>query len=378
VISASIFAALAGLSFALNLWQWLAGRFFPIWQNTISAHPEFLPPLSILKPLKGCDAETRRCLESWFTQSYPGELQLLFGVASPDDPVCELLRELISAHPQTRAELVCTQPILGPNAKVSSLCHLAKHAAYDHLVVSDADVAIGPNFFPELVAPLHEKSVGVVNCFYIQATAHTLPMRLEAIAGNTDFWTHVLQAVSLKPMDFALGAVMAMRRSDLQSIGGFESLLDFLADDFELGRRFAQNGKQLKLSNIPVECRSASYNLREVWEHQVRWARTIRVCRPVGYFFSILGNGTLWPLLALFTAPNGKPIFVAMLLARMLAAVSNDARFTRRCKWWVAALTPLQDIGQALLWFVSFLGNKVVWRGETFRVHKSGKLTRLA
>jgi len=102
------------------------------------------------------------------------------------------------------------------------------------------------------------------------------------------------------------------------------------------------------------------------------------VCRPVGYFFSILGNGTLWPLLALFTAPNGKPIFVAMLLARMLAAVSNDARFTRRCKWWVAALTPLQDIGQALLWFVSFLGNKVVWRGETFRVHKSGKLTRLA
>lgn len=377
MISASIFAALAGLSFALNLWQWFAGRSFPIWQKRITGTPRFLPSLSILKPLKGCDAETRSCLESWFTQEYPAEVQLLFGVASADDPVCEVVHDLIAKHPE-RAELIITQPILGTNAKVSSLCHLAKHAAHDHLIVSDADVAIEPHFFPELVAPLDEKTVGTVNCFYIQATVQTLPMRMEAVAGNADFWTHVLQAVGLKPMDFALGAVMALRKTDLQSAGGFEALLEFLADDYELGRRVAAEGKQLALCRIPVECRSAAYNFREAWEHQVRWARTIRVCRPVGYFFSILGNGTLWPLLAFFAAPAGKFIFAAMIFARMLVAVSSYARLTRRFEWWVAPLTPLQDIGQAIVWFVSFLGNQVVWRGERYRVHGSGKLTRMA
>ena len=180
-------------------------------------------------------------------------------------------------------------------------------------------------------------------------------------------------------MDFALGAVMAMRKRDLEAVGGFEALLDYLADDYELGNRVAAKGQRLVISTVPVECRSEAYGWREVWEHQVRWGRTIRVCRPVAYFFSILGNGTVWPLFALLGAGvNGRLVFGTMLVVRMLAAVSNYARLTRRCEWCVALVTPLQDIGQGLVWIVSFLGNKVIWRGESYRVHGSGKLTRLA
>ena len=377
MILSSVLAALAGLSFALGVWQWLVGRRFPI--RTIQHKAgDFHPAISILKPLKGCDAETEACLESWFRQEYPGEIQLLFGVTSPDDPVCGLVRRLISKYPKRETELVIASPVLGTNAKVSTLCYLATKARHEHLVVSDADVFIPTYFLPTLVQGLAQKSVGIVNCLYIQAGTKTLPMRIEAVAGNADFWTHVLQAATLKPMDFALGAVMALRKEDLAGIGGFEVLLNYLADDFELGRRIASKGKSLEICTTPVECRAEQYGWKQMWQHQVRWGRTIRVCRPVAYFFSILGNGTVWPLLALTTASSvGKIILLSMLALRMLGAVSNYARLTGRREWWVAWVTPLQDIGQAAVWFVSFPGNKIVWRGEHYRVNTKGELRKL-
>ncbi|HVK59352.1 MAG TPA: glycosyltransferase, partial [Candidatus Kapabacteria bacterium] len=315
----------------------------------------------------------------WFAQEYSGEVELLFGVASEDDPVCDVVRQLMAKYPQRQAELILATPSLGANSKVSKLSYLFRKAKFDHLILSDADVFIPPRFFPDLIQGLRDEKNGIVNCFYIQAATQTLPMRFEAVAGNADFWTHVLQATGLKPMDFALGAVMALRKGDLEQIGGFESLVDFLADDYELGNRIAGTGKKLLLSTTPVECRSEAYGWKDMWQHQVRWGRTIRVCRPVAYFFSILGNGTVWPLLAFFTAgPMGRWLFGSMFAARMLAAVSNYARLTKRWEWWVAPITPLQDIGQLFVWIVSFLGNVVVWRGERFRVHSSGKLTRLA
>jgi ceramide glucosyltransferase len=373
----AILAGLAGVSFAMGVWQWVAGRRFPIWER--HGDKGFSPAISVLKPLKGCDAETRSCLESWFAQKYSGEVELLFGVASADDPVCEVVRGLMAKFPERKAELVIAHPVQGANAKVSTLCYLGKKARHEVLVVSDADVFVRGDFFPELVSGLRSESVGIVNCFYIQAGAETLPKRMEAVAGNADFWTHVLQAVTLKPMDFALGAVMAMRRRDLEAIGGFEPLLDYLADDYELGKRVASAGKELKICSVPVECRSEAYGWKEAWEHQVRWGRTIRVCRPVAYFFSILGNSTLWPLLALLcSGTTGRIVFSGLLGARMLVAVSNYARLTGERPWWIAPVALLQDIGQVCVWIVSFLGNRIVWRGERFRVHRSGKLTPLA
>jgi len=374
----SILAGLAGISFALGVWQWVAGRRFPIWKREAEGKAFFLA-VSVLKPLKGCDAETGACLESWFAQEYGGEVELLFGVASADDPVCALVRGLMAKYPKRKAELIIADSVLGANAKVSTLCYLSRKARHEILVVSDADVSIGYDFLPEVIGGLRRESVGIVNCFYIQAGVETLPMRMEAVAGNADFWTHVLQAVMLKPMNFALGAVMALRQQELKAIGGFEELLEYLADDYELGNRVARMGKELTLCALPVECRSEAYGWKEAWEHQVRWGRTIRVCRPVAYFFSILGNGTLWPLLAMLSSgTTGRFVCAGMLCARMLAAVSNYGRLTHQRPWWVAPVTLLQDIGQACVWIVSFLGNKIVWRGERFRVHGSGKLTRLA
>ncbi|MEO6182472.1 MAG: glycosyltransferase, partial [Verrucomicrobiota bacterium] len=272
---------LAVLSCGLVLWQWLAALRFPLHQRV--AEKQFFPPVTLLKPLKDCDAETKRCLQSWFAQDYDGPVQILFGVASQDDPVCELVRQLHSENPQVEAALIVCAESLGPNAKISTLIQLEKIARHEVVVISDADVCVSQDFLANAVQPLADEKVGLVNCFYRLANPSTIAMHWEAIAINADFWSQVLQSQTLKPLDFALGAAMATRRAQLKQIGGFESLVDFLADDYQLGNKIARTGKQIVLSPVVVECWEAPMNWKRVWVHQLRWARTIRVCQPAPF-----------------------------------------------------------------------------------------------
>src|SRR5262249_27245117 len=134
---------------------------------------------------------------------------------------------------------------------------------------------------------------GLACCFYRLPNPSTLAMQWEAIAINADFWSQVLQAQSLKPVDFALGAVMALPRSCLEEIGGFKTLVNCLADDYQLGNRIARRGHAITLCPVVVDCWSDPMDWAAVWKHQLRWARTIRVCQPLPYFFSVLSNATL-------------------------------------------------------------------------------------
>jgi ceramide glucosyltransferase len=399
-----ILAALALLSLAITLWQWLAARRFPLHQRV--ADTSFAPGVTLLKPLKGLDPETRGCLESWFRQDYRGPVQILFGVADEKDPVCELVRQLLAEHPQANAQLVLCPEQLGPNAKVSTLVHLERLAQHDHLVVSDADTRVPPDFLAQVVQPLRDPQAGLVNCFYALANPTTLAMQWEAVAVNADFWSQVLQSRTLKPLDFALGAVMATRRQQLNEIGGFRALMDYLADDYQLGNQIARRGWRIELCPVVVECWERPQGWREVWAHQLRWARTIRVCQPVPYFFSILSNATWWPVLWLAWSgisvswlwPAAQTIddldatiwlsafvFTSMftmtgaVCVRWLVADWCFAKLTAtKAPSLVGICAPLKDLLQVPLWALAFLGNTVVWRGQRLRVLPGGKLVPLA
>jgi ceramide glucosyltransferase len=229
-------------------------------------------------------------------------------------------------------------------------------------------------------------------------------MRWEAIAINADFWSQVLQSQTLKPLDFALGAAMLVRREALAQIGGFQSLADCLADDYQLGHRIAKNSHRILLCPVVAECWDAPMDWRGVWKHQLRWARTIRVCQPLPYFFSILSNATLWPLLWLAselfkvlpmsvpTAPvdpfrsfeantvllDGVIIVTALLLIRILLAQDLQRRFTPErslvSPFW---LVPVKDLLQAAIWFCAFTGNTVEWRGRKMKLRPDGDLEEI-
>jgi ceramide glucosyltransferase len=373
-----VLAALTALSLLLNLWQWVVALRFPLHRRI--AHPVFSPSVTLLKPLKGADDHTLRCLQSWLTQDYPAPVQIVFGVASDQDPVCEIVRRLIAENPKTDARLVICRESLGANAKVSSLIQLHAVAKHEIIIVSDADVLVPADFLRNVVAPLQDDSVGLVNCFYRLANPSTPAMRWEAIATNADFWSQVLQGESIAPLDFALGAVMALRRDTLVKIGGFEALADYLADDFQLGNRIVRmTERKIALCPVVVDCLDAPINWKQAWAHQLRWARTIRVSKPAPYFFSILGNATLWPLLFALFAPS-KISLVALLLCVFIRIVNAQTLQTRlgpvpgqALFFW---MVPVKDLLQFAVWAAAFFGNRIAWRGEHFRLKRDGRLTR--
>jgi ceramide glucosyltransferase len=379
VICSSIFAGLALLSFALLLWQFIAALKFPLHERV--AHQEFAPAITVLKPLKGCDSTTAASLESWLKQDYSGPMQFLFGVADAGDPVCKIVEALLAKYPQVDASLVVCGETLGANAKVSTLAQLENAAKYDLLIISDADVRVPPDFMVNFISPLHDEKVALVNCFYRLANPTTTAMRWEAVAINADFWSQVLQSQTLKPLDFALGAAILLRRKPLEHIGGFKSLVNCLADDFQMGNRIAGKNQRIALCPVVVECWDAPMDWGSVWKHQLRWARTIRVCQPLPYFFSILSNATLWPLLwagvSLATTQTlcAPLTALAFLLLRVVIAQRLQRRFTPKRKlvspFW---LVPVKDLFQVLLWFCAFAGNTVEWRGQKMKLRSDGTL----
>ncbi len=377
-----IFGALAILSFALVLWQFLAARKFPLHQRMTGTG--FSPAISILKPLKGCDATTAESLQSWFSQNYSGSIQILFGAVHPVDPVCTIVRELIQKNPKVDAQLIICSEILGANGKVSTLIQLEKAATHDLILSSDADVRVPPDFLVNLAVPLRDPEIALVNCFYRFANPVTLAMQWEAIAVNADFWSQVLQSQTLKPLDFALGAAILMRRKSLTEAGGFHAFANCLADDYQIGNHIAKKGGKIVLCPVAVECWEPPKNWRDIWKHQLRWARTIRVCQALPYFFSILANATLWPLLWLIVSLITTKTFcaplaaVCLLLVRVVLAQNLQHRINQSLQSPAPAwLVPIKDLLHVATWAAAFCGNEIEWRGEKMRLHPDGSLERV-
>jgi ceramide glucosyltransferase len=378
----SIFGALAVLSFALQLWQFFAARKFPLHKRITDV--AFLPAISILKPLEGSDATTAGSLGSWFNQDYAGPIQILFGVARANDPVCEIVRELIQKYPKADAQLAICGDVLGTNGKISTLIQLERMAKHGLILTSDADIRAPQDFLGNIAAPLRDEKIALVNCFYKLANPVTSAMQWEAVAINADFWSQVLQSQTLQPLDFALGAAILVRRKSLEEAGGFKAFANRLADDFQIGNQIAKRGGKIALCPVTVECWDAPVGWRDVWKHQLRWARTIRVSRPLPYFFSILSNATLWPLLWLIislitTKTLCAPLAaVFLLLVRIAVAQSLQRRLVQSSRsvapFW---LVPVKDMLQTAIWIGAFCGNKIEWRGQKMRLRGDGILENI-
>jgi ceramide glucosyltransferase len=371
-------AILTAVSFALTLWRWIVSVRFPLHRRM--AIPISLPGLTLLKPLKGCDAETKSCLRSWFLQKYPGPVQILLGAASAEDAACAAARSVLAEYPEADARLVICAENLGANAKVSTLRQLEPLVRHPLVMISDADVRVEPDFAAHIAPRLADAGAGLVNCFYCLANPSTAAMQWEAAAINADFWTQVLQSRSLRPVDFALGAVMTLPAAQLRAIGGFAALADYLADDYQLGRQVARQQKRIELATVVAECWEAPMNWRQVWTHQARWARTIRVCQPWPYFLSILNNATLWPLLWLAVArsPAALALCGGCVLFRIGTALHQQSRLLQSpARLTYAWMPPVKDMLDVLVWAGAFCSHHIVWRGERYRILAGGKLSKV-
>src|ERR1700689_3660412 len=212
-----------------------------------------LPPISTLKPVKGTDPEIYESFRSHCLQDYP-QYEIIFGVIDPNDPAIESVKKLQQEFPDRRIHLLVCPKILGANVKVSNLAQMLAEARYDYLIVNDSDIRVEPDYLRRVIAPLADLRVGMVTCLYRGVAAATLGSRLESLGISTDFCAGVLAAFRLEGgIRFGLGSTLAFRRVDLKKIGGFESISNHLADDYELGARISSLGVLVKLSDVVVE-----------------------------------------------------------------------------------------------------------------------------
>lgn len=336
-----------------------------------------LPPVSVLKPLKGTDPSTYAALRSHCEQDYPA-YEIIFGINASTDEAASVVWKLIAEFPNRDIQLVICSEVFGANRKVSNLLHLLRKSKYPHVLVNDGDIKVSPGYLRSVMPHFTNPNVGMITCLYKGKAGRTLGSRLESLGISTDFAAGVLTARYLEDgLHFGLGSTLAMSRVALDKIGGFEAVLDYLADDYQLGAKISDAGLEVALAREVVETSVPDYSFVQFWEHQLRWARTMRVSRPGGYRGVALTLGVPWSIFLVLAAPHhwwAWTILVCTLLARFAAAISVGARTVKDERvfgdLW---LIPVRDMFALAIWAWSYADDTVTWRGEKFRL-KDGRM----
>jgi ceramide glucosyltransferase len=369
--------AVAGIGYFLA--ALVAARVYTAQRGTmLRSLPAFAPGVSVMKSLKGLDPSMMDAFRSHCTQKYAGEYELLFGVSSMDDPAVAAVERLKAEFPALAIRLVECHERLGTNGKVSTLVQLSRHARYEYLLINDSDITVAPHYLTRVMACFARENVGLVTALYRGQAHDTLASRMEALAIATDFQPSVLLAKLLEGgLHYGLGSTLAVRREALEKAGGLITLVDHLADDYEMGARVDKAGYRVELSAAVVETAVPAYNWRGFVEHQLRWLRTVRDARPGGYVGLVFTHGLAWALLNV-VASGVSPVSLWLLamslflrfgLAMTVGAEVLGDRQVLANLW----LLPLRDVVAMGLWVAGFAGNTIVWRGQRF-VLRGGKL----
>jgi ceramide glucosyltransferase len=340
-----------------------------------------LSPITILKPVKGMDAGSYTNFASFCTQEYP-TFQLLFAVADGVDPVVEIIRQLQADFPLVDIDLVINPALHGPNYKVGNLINAYPAAKHDLLIICDSDIRVAAGYLRAVAAPFADPAVGLVTSLYRSPGVSGAATAVEALGFTAEMIPNVLVALRLEGLSFALGASMAVRRAALAAIGGLPSLVDYLADDYQLGNQIHRAGWRLVLSGHFVESVMHRESLTTVLSRQLRWARTMRVSRPGGYLASGITQPFPAALLAVLLGGgcwHGLGAAVLLYLVRGIVTTTMSQAYVRdgllpRYLW----LLPLRDALAFGTWALAFLGRRVSWRGHRFNVLTGGKLEEVA
>lgn len=327
-------------------------------------------PVSILKPVYGRDPGFYDAIRTQATQQYSG-FEILFGIRRQDDPARVDIERLIAEFPALPIRLVSCNTVT-PNLKVGSLIDLVREARHPILIVNDSDISVPADYIRDVTAPLSDPRIGLVTCLY-RAEAHDWPSRFEALAIATDFAPSTLVARLFRVSDFAFGSTLAFRKTDLDRIGGFEAIADYLADDYQLGHKLQALGVRNVISEVVVSTRLASGSWLGAWRHQVRWARTIRLSGGAGYAGLPITYASLWVVIA---AILGLWWIALPLLAIRLAMAIVSGWFLKSADVWKYCYAiPLRDLAGVAVWAAGLFGQTVIWRNQRLRLDGQGRIT---
>jgi ceramide glucosyltransferase len=362
--------------------------------------PEFLPAVSLFKPLHGDEVGLEANLRTFFEQDYlrnvllagdtavengVSRMELLFCARSEADEGLAVARRVAAEYPEITSRFVTSGAPWAPNAKVCSLVEMAKVATHDLWVISDSDVRVTPDYLRRIVLPFADERIGCATCLYRGVAVNGgLWSRLEAVGMTVEMSSGICADSLIEPVQFALGPTMVTRRARVEEMGGFESMAEYCADDYVLGNRIAKNGHKVVLSGHAIEHMVLQADFVDSMKHQVRWMKSTRFSRPKGHFGTSLTFGVPFGVMAWAGALMlGMPVvgwcaLLGSVLGRVVQAWVVGRYVVRERRIWAAMLLfPLRDVIGAFVWALSYASNRIQWRGETYELVDGGRMRRV-
>jgi len=340
------------------------------------------PKAACLKPLCGADSCLSSNLKSFLCQDYP-DYQVIFGTAHREDPAYSIADSVCGENAHCHARAVTGEQGNGTNRKIRNLLNIESHVDADAqvLVISDSDIRVDRKYLKQAVAPVcSSPDVGASTALYRIENVFCPGDVLEALSVETTFVPGVLVAATFSKLTFAFGATIVLRRSDFIKAGGFRAVENHLADDYRIGNNMSATGRHVALAPCVVAVSAPHQSLKKTLAHLTRWNRTIRICRPAGYFFSIICCCSLWTLLAAAaagTAPLAWAIVVGGCSIRIITAAVAAACIGSKKGIIRAVLTPLWDLAAAVIWLCGLVGTTVTWRGVRYRLFSDGRMKEI-
>jgi ceramide glucosyltransferase len=331
----------------------------------------FTPPVSILKPIRGLDPEAYENFASFCRQDYP-DYELLFCVGDREDPALPLIDELIREFPERRIRVLFGSGRNAANDKVAKLARLVSEAQHEHVVISDSDVRVRPDYLKAVMAPLADPKIGAVTCFYLPIEERSFVDRLQSVGMMSDFYAGVVVAWQLDGVKFALGPTIATTRERLEAFGGYQSIENRPGDDLLVGRLIADQGYEVELSRYPVETVADYQSISELIHKRLRWIVVMRYMRPWGHFGLLFTQGLPWSLAAVAFHPSllTAALYLGGYFVMRCAITATVAIWglDQRSYWRRLVLIPLWDAVAFLVWVTSFAQRSIRWRGNRYYI----------
>jgi ceramide glucosyltransferase len=363
----------------------------------LGERPEFLPAISLFKPLHGDEVGLEANLRTFFEQDYlqhvatagaatvengVSRVEMIFCARSDEDEGLEIARRVAAEYPEITTRFLTSGAPWAANAKVCSLAAMAKVATHDLWAISDSDVRVTPEYLRRIVLPFAEEQVGCATCLYRGVVIKGgLWSQLEAVGMTIEMSSGICADSLVEPVRFALGPTMVARRERVEEMGGFESMAEYCADDFVLGNWIAKNGHKVVLSGHAIDHMVLQADFLDSMKHQVRWMKSTRFSRPKGHFGTSLTFGVPFGVMAwagalmLGMPALGWCALLGSVLGRSIQAWVVGRYVVRERRIWLAmALFPMRDLIGPLIWALSYASNRIQWRGEIYELVDGGRM----
>ncbi len=342
-------------------------------QPKVTPDPDFTPPVSILKPIRGLDPDAYENLASYCRLDYP-QYEIVICIDPHDEAVLSIIARLTNNFPQCNLRVLHGSGRRATNDKVAKLARLVNDAAYEYVVISDSDVRVRPDYIRQVIAPLRDPKVGATTCMYVPTDVTTWTDRLQSVGMMSDFYAGVLVDWQLEGIKFALGPTIATTRTRLNEFGGYAALENRPADDLLVGRLIAGHGHEVVLLNYAIETVCDYGSFRELLHKRLRWIVVMRHMRPAGHFGLFFTQGLPLALLAVALHPTltaaGFYLGGYLLLRMAMTWLIGIHGLRQRFLWKEMALIPVWDAVAFAIWCFSFGRSSIRWRGADYYIRQ--------